>query len=999
MRVFLQTKDGNDIELDMNEFFRKTKTFVFGEISKEQAIHLLDKSVQEIYKAVEKFPPDELSQIYAYAVEKKLSYELLIFEQFVNYYSEKLNEVLCNKSINPKYIKGYGNPSVANLSMFNILRGPVKDSIIIKGFLYGTNPVDNELYVSTTCGTGGTSLLFETLKRKIKEGSGEWDKITYIKLDSVENPNTIKFYGKLGFYKSNKESASILRDMIKHIYGKRKYDFNKYVNKTTKIVGGTMYWFKSDSIRKNFSVKCSYEYHPELWYINLEGIKDNGVSKRDAYKYFVDFYKKEALTGAGLTDWFKRGLKKIVEAKEKVFDVLGYIHDYTNRSKQSIIDFGNDQITKLEIVRTPIFIGWDVALDYMSNNRWFELKKKYGFDKLFHLSLIATVLHNNSPTQVIIEKNERINISPDFKLSEATEKLDVPVVGKNVTILTMLSNARNAIGDKDFFDYDAFKNNCQYFIRNLLQYSGLLNKENEAFLFQDIENIVKELPPDLPVKIKGVTWLGALLSKLTGRGSPTNQELYDKVKKEVYAKNPKHSLFRSAQIVKEYKRRGGEYTDVKPASSMDIKKWFKQEWITLNDYYHNNEIVPCGSSNTKEKFGEYPLCRPLKLAKKLGKEKIGEMLKEKKGPKQLKTREVLGTKRYNIKPTLTGTGPTVEELKAQYPKLSSETDEKYNDRIDRLMDRAKIYEVEGIKPVEETFKDPAETLPKREYESEADYQKRLQKVRLQYERFKKAGITPAMRQQAFMINAIKRLEDEIKSFDSMVKVQQVWETDPDTIEKKKKIESKQQFNNFMEKLGEEGSKVFEWAKQQVKDDPKVHPAGKAAVGVVESILSIAGLSPEQMASDKAYREELKRRKAEWEQRMHEYQSAMGSAIQTKKIQLEELKRNYQVFLQNNPSLKGSGKKLEEFQTGLREPGKESGYELHAVVFKKPFDLQQAKIKAQDFIRDKKKHFYRETSTSYRFRNIPKTKFEKGTFRSKKVDPNITIIVGKVKNQK
>ena len=733
MKVFLQTKDGKDIQLDIEEFFRKTKTYVFGEITKSQAYTYLEASIKEMYDSIKDSSPDELHQIYAFAVENQLSYEILVFEQFVNYYSEKLNEVLCNKSINPKYIKGYGNPSVANLSMFNILRGKEPNSLIIKGFLYGTNPEDKELYVSTTCGTGGTALLFETLKQRIKDGKGEWDKIEYIKLDSVESPNTINFYGKLGFYKSNKESASILRDMIKHIYSKRGSSFEKYVNKTNKIVGGTMYWFKSDSARKKYRVKMDYEYHPELWYMNLEGIRDNKVPKNQAYKYFVDYYHKEALTGAGLRDWFNRGIKSVREVGRKVFDIFGNTYDYTNRSKQSIIDFGNLVITDMKIARTPLFKGWDVALNLMSENRWSELKRKYGFDKMFHLALVVTVIRDGVPTKVVIEKNERINISPDFRITPATETLDVPIVGKNLTILQLLSNARSAVGDKLFFEYDAFKNNCQFFIKYLLEYSGLLNMDNYEFLFQDLRDIIKELPPDLPAKVKGITWLGALISKLTGKGKPKNKKLYEQVKEEVYSKNPKHSLFRSAQVVKEYKKRGGEYDDTEKPK-MNIKKWFKQEWISLNDLYHDDKIVPCGNSNTQEKYGEYPLCRPLKLAKKLGKDKIGKMIKEKKGPKQLQTKKLFGTEEYNIKPTVSGTGINKE-----------------------------------------------------------------------------------------------------------------------------------------------------------------------------------------------------------------------------------------------------------------------GYDLHAVIFKKPYDLNRAKSEAKSFIKGKK-HFYRETSTSYRFRNIPKTQFEKGSFRSKKVNPNITIVVGKVKNQ-
>ena len=66
--------------------------------------------------------------------------------------------------------------------------------------------------------------------------------------------------------------------------------------------------------------------------------------------------------------------------------------------------------------------------------------------------------------------------------------------------------------------------------------------------------------------------------------------------------------------------------------------------------------------------------------------------------------------------------------------------------------------------------------------------------------------------------------------------------------------------------------------------------------------------------------------------------------------------------------------------------------LHAVVIDKPINLNDAKKIASDFIKDKT--FFRETSTSYRFRNIPKTKFKK--FRSKMINDKITLIYGYLK---
>lgn len=65
--------------------------------------------------------------------------------------------------------------------------------------------------------------------------------------------------------------------------------------------------------------------------------------------------------------------------------------------------------------------------------------------------------------------------------------------------------------------------------------------------------------------------------------------------------------------------------------------------------------------------------------------------------------------------------------------------------------------------------------------------------------------------------------------------------------------------------------------------------------------------------------------------------------------------------------------------------------LHAVVVKKPMPLALARLKAQRFIKNKKKTFYRETEDSFRFRNLPKQKFR--DFITKKINDEISLVLG------
>jgi hypothetical protein len=74
------------------------------------------------------------------------------------------------------------------------------------------------------------------------------------------------------------------------------------------------------------------------------------------------------------------------------------------------------------------------------------------------------------------------------------------------------------------------------------------------------------------------------------------------------------------------------------------------------------------------------------------------------------------------------------------------------------------------------------------------------------------------------------------------------------------------------------------------------------------------------------------------------------------------------------------------------------YTLHAVIVKKPIELNQAKKKAKHFITDKPLK-YRETNSSYRFENYPKGEFETKTFKTKKINDDVSLIFGTHKEGK
>ena len=71
-----------------------------------------------------------------------------------------------------------------------------------------------------------------------------------------------------------------------------------------------------------------------------------------------------------------------------------------------------------------------------------------------------------------------------------------------------------------------------------------------------------------------------------------NQELYDKVKKQIYAKYPVHSAYRSGLLVKTYKEQGGKYIGRENKSS-GLNRWFKEKWVNSRGevgYKNKNDV-------------------------------------------------------------------------------------------------------------------------------------------------------------------------------------------------------------------------------------------------------------------------------------------------------------------------------------------------------------------------------------------------------------------------
>ena len=225
----------------------------------------------------------------------------------------------------------------------------------------------------------------------------------------------------------------------------------------------------------------------------------------------------QGLEGGGLFDMVTKGIQKVKD---------WLVPDrYTRHSLDTVKKYGSRPIQRLDIYRTPIQSAVRKLLDVVTLGHFSKASKDAGYDTLFHVALIANVGDKN----LVIEKNERINIDTSYPTSADTEIYHVDLQGKSFTFNEMAKKTRERVGDKVYFNYDAFDRrkygtNCQGYIRLLLESEGLYTPSIAKWLYQDVVQIVKGLPSFLPELAKTATDIASAVSYLRGDGQPTYKE-------------------------------------------------------------------------------------------------------------------------------------------------------------------------------------------------------------------------------------------------------------------------------------------------------------------------------------------------------------------------------------------------------------------------------------------------------------------------------------------
>ena len=512
IKVYLEDRDGKHEPLSIDEF-----------VKDEKDREILEGFIGDVLKDIKK--TNEIHTLSFEHIGKSLPH-LLIFQSFVLNYADKLKRMLCGGEINKKYIKATGSPGYSDVDFYNIIKKS-DNELIIKGFAFCGYPNRRELFVNLVCGTGGTAKLIQSMMDAVEAKRLQY-KPKYIALESIETEQALQFYGKLGFRKPKKDAIATITDMI----DSKAKTFKQYADEKQSKAGGKLYLFPHNAEGEKHLKKlnCEWIYTPDKWFDTIITLKKEKKPKKYIKEHMIETMRTSKLEGDGIGDFFKGLYNK---GKELVSNVVNRfkpkLDDFTNQTKATLGKYGDWKVADLYIQRAPIMGILDKVINVLSFGKFQELKNKYGYDKLFHLQLGIVVVKDGQRKKLTAEKNETVDITEESSsgVKEGTQAVRVPQrLGKTWTLNQPVDDTRKRVGDYSFFSYDAFNNNCQFFIRYLLETMNLYGEREKSFLFQDMAEFQKELPTVTKWIARKVTDIGATVANIRGKGKPDGLELH-----------------------------------------------------------------------------------------------------------------------------------------------------------------------------------------------------------------------------------------------------------------------------------------------------------------------------------------------------------------------------------------------------------------------------------------------------------------------------------------
>ena len=169
-------------------------------------------------------------------------------------------------------------------------------------------------------------------------------------------------------------------------------------------------------------------------------------------------------------------------------------YQYSKKCQKLLDFYGEYEIKKIYLVREPFSPLITFLLNVITFYKYNKLITESQDNFPYHSSIIFEIeLQNKMKKLLLLEKNNSINLRENFLINNSQQIKTLPLKNKKYTINSILNTTQKRLGNKKFFNWHVYKNNCQEFIKEILVTINKFSKYNKNYILSN--NILKFLIP------------------------------------------------------------------------------------------------------------------------------------------------------------------------------------------------------------------------------------------------------------------------------------------------------------------------------------------------------------------------------------------------------------------------------------------------------------------------------------------------------------------------
>jgi len=163
-----------------------------------------------------------------------------------------------------------------------------------------------------------------------------------------------------------------------------------------------------------------------------------------------------------------------------------FFYNYNKKTQKMLHLYGNCKVTKLYLVRQPFGKLVSFLLNIFTFYKYDKLINENQDNLPYHTFMIIEIkLPNNMKKLLLLEKNNCIQLSENFFVNYLQDMKIIKIKNKKYTLNYILNTTKDRIGDKKFFNWHIFKNNCQKFMKEILITINKYNNSNKEYILRD----------------------------------------------------------------------------------------------------------------------------------------------------------------------------------------------------------------------------------------------------------------------------------------------------------------------------------------------------------------------------------------------------------------------------------------------------------------------------------------------------------------------------------